>query len=161
METRLVALAEAYARFGRSLNDIGSPEELAEQMLALVPQPSVWDDAVGPFYTTTAVGALLGGVSRQAVADRRRRHTLFALQTLEGDWVYPTFQFAQDASVHSVIGSIQQRIPTPLVDGWTLAGWLTTGQGALGGMSIVDWVRAGGDSTPVDLLIDEMVVRSR
>lgn len=161
VETRLAELAKAYAQSGRSLGDIGSPEDLADQMLALVPRPSAWDDAVGPFYTTAAVAALLGGVSRQAVADRRRRHTLFALQTLEGDWVYPTFQFAQDASVYSIIGSIQQRLPEPLVDGWTLAGWLTVGQQTLGGMSVVEWIRASGDTIPVDALIDEMAIRSR
>ncbi len=161
VESRLTALSERYAQYGRSLDDIGSPEELADQMVALVPKPSAWDEAIGPFYTTSSVGAILGGISRQAVADRRRRHTIFALQTSEGDWVYPTFQFRPDGSVISALGSIQQHLADDLVDGWTLAGWLTANHARLGGVSVVEWARSGGDEGVVDSLVSDFDQRSR
>jgi len=161
VESRLAALSERYAQYGRSLDDIGSPEELADQMVALVPKPSAWDEAIGPFYTTSSVGAILGGISRQAVADRRRRHTVFALQTSEGDWVYPAFQFRSDGSVISALGSMQQRIADGLVDGWTLAGWLTANHASLGGVSVVEWIRNGGDEGVVDSLASDLEERSR
>lgn len=67
---------------GRSLEELGSPEELAERMVATVPEPSPWGE-LGPFYSTRKVAKLLGGVSRQAIADRRKRGTLLGLRTAD------------------------------------------------------------------------------
>lgn len=161
VEERLSATEERYAAQGRSLTDLGTPEDLADQMVALIPPPSAWDRVVGPFYSTSGVAVLLGGVSRQAVADRRRRSTIFALQTTEGDWVYPAFQFDSHLSIYHALGSIQQRLPETVIDGWTLAGWLTAPQAGLEGSSVVEWVHDGGDADTVEALIAELVDRSR
>src|SRR3954453_1027352 len=68
---------------GRGLADLGAAEDVAAPMVATLPQPSPWPD-LGPFYSTKGIARVLGGVSRQAVDDRRRRRTLFALRT--SDW---------------------------------------------------------------------------
>jgi hypothetical protein len=161
VEERLSATQERYAAEGRSLTDLGTAEDLADQMVALIPPPSAWDQAVGPFYSTSGIATLLGGVSRQAVADRRRRSTIFALQTTEGDWVYPTFQFDSHLSIYPALGSIRQRLPETSIDGWTLAGWLTTPHDGLEGSSIVEWIHQGGDADTVEALVAELADRSR
>ncbi|MFQ5518024.1 MAG: hypothetical protein ACE5E8_10690 [Acidimicrobiia bacterium] len=60
--------------------------------MVTLPLPS-WDSLLGPFYTASGVARLLGGVSRQAIADRRRRNTLLGLQTTGGTWLHPAVQF--------------------------------------------------------------------
>jgi hypothetical protein len=42
------------------------------------------EEAVGLFYDTAGVAALLGGVSKQAVAARRKKRTILAVKTVEG-----------------------------------------------------------------------------
>lgn len=76
-------LEARYAERGRSLSELCPPEELAERMVATVPLPSPWGE-LGPFYSTGKVARLLGGISRQAIADRRKRGTLLGLQTIDG-----------------------------------------------------------------------------
>jgi hypothetical protein len=122
---------------------LGPPAEAAELMVSALPQPSPWADAVGPVYRTPAVRRLLGGVSRQALVDRARRHTLLALRTADDHLVWPTFQFQGShplAGLARVLGAFDRH-----VDEWTLAGWLRTEQAALDNQSVVDWLRAGGD----------------
>ena len=46
----------------------------------------------GPFYSTAGLARVLGGVSRQAIEERRRRRTVLALRTADDAWVYPAFQ---------------------------------------------------------------------
>lgn len=126
---------------GRSLGEIGSPEELARRMLEAVPVPSRWDDLLGPFYSTGQVGRLLGGVSRQAVADRRERRTVLGLKTADGVMVYPTFQFDQHNQVLAGLPEVLQCFRGTEVDDWTLAGWLISPLKALDGHSASEWLR--------------------
>src|SRR5580765_2997081 len=78
----------------RALAVLGAPADAAELMVSALPRPSPWADAVGPVYRTPAVRRLLGGVTRQALVDRARRHTLLALRTADDHLVWPAFQFA-------------------------------------------------------------------
>jgi hypothetical protein len=122
---------------------LGAPAEAADLMVSALPQPSPWTDAVGPVYRTPAVRRLLGGVSRQALVDRARRHTLLALRTADDHLVWPTFQFEGShplAGLARVLGAFDRD-----VDEWTLASWLRAGQPALDHQSVVHWLRAGGD----------------
>jgi hypothetical protein len=128
---------------GRSLADLGSPEELAGRMLAVVPEPSPWDNQLGPVLTTAGVARLLGGVSRQAVAERRRRRTLLALRTADRELVYPVFQFDR-GDVLPGLGEVMASFGGSSVDDWTVAGWLTARHDELGGASVPAWLKAGG-----------------
>jgi hypothetical protein len=142
LEERLTVLVE----HGHSLAELGAPAELADRMLAVVPAPSRWDDLLGPFYTTAEVAKRLGGISRQALADRRERRTILALKTADGVLVYPAFQFADGGhQVVAGLAEVLQAFRGSEVDEWTLAGWLVAPSRALGGRSVIDWLRDGRD----------------
>ena len=148
--SRLDELEARYAEHGRSLRDLGSPEEVADRMIAAVPSPSAWSE-LGPFYGTSRVAKLLGGISRQAVADRRARHTLLALKTADGAWVYPEFQFDDHHAVLEGLPEILKILSASEVDEWTLASWLTSRLRSLEDRSPIDWLRTGGE---LDQLLD-------
>lgn len=141
---RLGELEARYGEQGRSLADLGSADDLAERMVATVPAPSPWGE-LGPFYSTTRVARLLGGVSRQAIADRRRRGTILGLRTADGDWVYPDFQFDDHQTVLEGLPGIWKLLRATGVDEWTLASWLTSPMRSLGDRSPIDWLRRGED----------------
>lgn len=148
IQRRLDQLESEYAAVGRSLRELGSAEELADRMIASVPSPSPWRE-LGPFFTTSRVARLLGGISRQAVADRRARQTLLALKTADGAWVYPEFQFDRDSAVLAGLPEILRILRGSGVDEWTLASWLTSRSRALEGRSPIDWLRAARDRGPL------------
>lgn len=139
----------SYAERGRSLEEIGPPEELARKMVEVVPEPSRWDDLLGPFYTTAKVSEIWGGVSRQALADRRERRTLLGLKTSDGVLVYPTFQFNEHNDILAGLPDVLQCFRGSDVDDWTLAGWLVSPSRALDGRSPVEWLKAGRSPDPV------------
>ncbi|HVG10993.1 MAG TPA: hypothetical protein VNM67_25035 [Thermoanaerobaculia bacterium] len=143
----------SYAEHGRSLEEIGPPEELARRMVGVVPEPSRWDDLLGPFYTTSKVAEILGGVSRQAIADRRERHTLLALKTADGTLVYPNFQFNDHnevlAGLPEVLQCFRGQRGDNRIDDWSLAGWLVSKFRTLDSRSPVEWLRLGRDPEPV------------
>jgi hypothetical protein len=139
----------SYAERGRSLEEIGPAEELARRMVEVVPEPSRWDDLLGPFYTTAQVAKLWGGVSRQAVSDRRDRRTLLGLKTTDGVMVYPTFQFDTRNEILAGLPEVLQCFRSSAVDDWTLAGWLVSPSRALEGRSAVEWLHLGLDPEPV------------
>jgi len=127
----------------RALAVLGAPSDAAELMVSALPRPSPWADAVGPVYRTPAVRRLLGGVSRQALVDRARRHTLLALRTADDHLVWPAFQFDGSRPLDGlarVLGVFDRD-----VDGWMLARWLRVEQAALDDRSVIDWLRSGGD----------------
>lgn len=138
---RLSSLEAAYAERGSSLAELGSASDLAERMLAAVPSPSLWNDVLGPFYGSAQVARLLGGISRQAVADRRERGTLLGLKTADGAWVYPTFQFGPDNEVLPGLAEVTRILAASGIDEWTLAGWLTSSLAALGNRTPIAWLR--------------------
>ena len=141
---RLDQLEARYAALGRSLGDLGSVEELADRMIAAVPSPSPWSE-LGAFYSTTKVSKLLGSISRQAVADRRARHTLLALKTADNAWVYPEFQFDEHNQVLKGLPEVLRILMASEVDEWTLASWLTSRMRSLEDQSPIDWLRSGRD----------------
>jgi hypothetical protein len=134
-------------------------EALAERMLEVLPQPSPWNQLIGPFYTTSQVRTLLGGIRRQAIDDRRRRRTILVLTTADGTLVYPAFQFGDDNEVLKGFAEILQCFEPDVVDDWTLAGWLISPLKSLGGKSIVDWLRRGKDLQTAKQLARQAAVR--
>jgi hypothetical protein len=133
---------------GRSLKDIAPAEEMA-RTVEVVPEPSSWDDLLGPFYTTGQVEKLLGGVSRQAVADRCDRRTLLGLKTADAMIVYPAFQFGERNEVLAGLPDVLQCFGDSKVDDWTLAGWLVSPSQSLEGRTAVEWLSQGFDPEPV------------
>lgn len=117
----------------------GLADTLADLLAALPSVDGPWAAAVGPVYRTRQVRALLNGVSRQALLDRVRRHTLLALRTSDGHTVYPAWQLASGQVVPGLAEVLQSFAPDDageLVDPWTLAGWLRQPLDSLDGQSV-------------------------
>jgi hypothetical protein len=146
---RLVEFVEADQSAAAALGD---PDRFAERMLASVPEPSPWSDVVGPVYSTRGVARVLGGISRQAVAERRSRRRLFGVRTSDGEWVYPAWQFDSANRIVTGLPAVLACFEPDTVDGWTLASWLTSERAPLGGASVVEWLQAGRDVEPALVL---------
>jgi hypothetical protein len=136
-------------------DSLGDPDALAARMLAAVPEPSPWSE-LGPFYSTSGIARVLGGISRQAVEERRRRRTILALRTADGVWVYPAFQLDDRNRVVQGLAEVLDRFrPHTADDEWMVASFLAAPQPGLHGDSVVDHLRSGGDLAAVlDLAAD-------
>lgn len=121
--TRVVATHE---RAGRSATVVlGDPSSFAERAVqATAPEASQWDELVGPFLRSDGVQARLQ-ISRQAVAAKAARRRLLRTITVDGEHLYPLWQFVGDRLVDG-LAEVLSLFPEPSVDGWTLAAWLRT-----------------------------------
>lgn len=100
----------------------------------------------GPFYDTASVQALLG-VSRQAVEARRKKHTILAVQTADGRWAYPTFQFTGGDVDPALVSAIHAFREAPA---WSAAVWFLTPNPDLDDAIPLEWVQ---DRRPTDALV--------
>jgi hypothetical protein len=128
-----------------------SPKELTKRMLAVAPAPAPANkmaEQVGPeFYDTAGVTVVLAApgadpISKQAVEHRRKRRSLLALQTSDGRWIYPTWQFRD----HDVMPDLAEVLA--IFDqhpSWSVATWLTTPTADLDGVTAVQWLAEGRD----------------
>lgn len=134
---------------GQAPEQLGDADALAARMLAAVPQPSPWAE-LGPFYSTAGIARVLGGVSRQAVEERRRRRTIVALRTTDNRWVYPAFQLDERNQVVRGLADVLDRFrPASPDDEWMVASFLAAAQPGLGGNTIVEHLQTGGDVAAV------------
>lgn len=136
----LLDIEKRYRAGGRSVAELGI-DEVARRMASAVPAPSPVNDEIGPFYRTDQVVSLLG-ITRQAVNERLGKRTMLGMQTRDGVWVYPVYQF-EDRGIlprlPEVLRSFDRR-----ADPWAVAAWLVSKDARLGGERPLDRVRAGG-----------------
>lgn len=118
------------------------------RMLQAVPAVSRWNDVLGPFYGTNQVVQMCGGISRQALAGRRKRRTILGLKTADGVVVYPAFQFDAKNLILRGLPEALQCFRGVDVDDWTVAGWLVSPSQDLGGRSVAEWLRLGRELEP-------------
>lgn len=142
------ALAELVGARQPSLD----PAEAGRRAALKAVSGTMWTDAVGPFFDTDGVMALLGGVSKQAIHDRVRRHRLLALRTGSGRLVYPTAQFVDEHVVEGLGKVLAVLIPDD-AEAWMVASWLTTADPDLGDRSPIAALRAGA--------VDDVVAAAR
>ena len=127
---------------------------IAELLTALPQVAGSWAASVGPVYRTEQLRASLGGVSRQALADRARRRTMLALRTSDGHTVYPAWQFSGRTVLPGVSEVLQCFAPDEhgeLVDPWTLASWLRLPLEPLEGRSVAELLAQGEVAQAVSL----------
>lgn len=123
---------------------LGPADALAERLVAVVPTPSRLAEVVGPVYRQATL-AKQWGCSRQAVGDLVHRRRLLALTTSDRVVVIPAFQL--DAGLRPLhgIADVLAILTEDIVDGWTLASWITAPQQRLGGHSVIEHLAANGD----------------
>jgi hypothetical protein len=129
------ALAARVREHERAGNEVwrvlGDPGKLADRALdATVPEPSPWNELVGPFTRTEGVQARLN-ISRQAVASKAARRRLLRVITADDVHLYPVWQFAGHGVVRG-LPDVLALFDEDAIDGWTLAGWLRTPEPDLG-----------------------------
>ncbi len=128
------------------------PAEAGRRAALKAVSGAMWADAVGPFYDTEGVMALLGGVSKQAVNDRVRRHRLLALRTGSGRLVYPAAQF-DDEHVVDGLGDVLDVLVPDNTEAWMVAAWLATPDPELDQRAPFEALRAG--------VVDDVVQAAR
>lgn len=115
----------------RARSVLGEPRLFAELAVrASAPVASPWDELAGPFVRSDGVQARLK-ITRQAVAAKAARRRLLRTITVEGEHLYPLWQF--DGNL--VLGGLAEVLalfPEQAVDGWTVAAWLRTPDPDLG-----------------------------
>lgn len=155
VSAELARRVDALRATGQAPEQLGDADALAARMLAAVPQPSPWAE-LGPFYSTAGIARVLGGISRQAVEERRRRRTILALRTTDGMWVYPAFQLDdRNRVVHGLAEVLDRFRPDTPDDEWMVAAFVAAPQPGLDGRSIASHLRAGGDLAPAIDLAEE------
>lgn len=110
---------------------------------------SRWRDVVGRVYTASQIKRVFA-VDDDQLDSRVGAGTMLRCVTSDGVDVFPAFQF-DDAKLLRGLANVLEVFSEDIVDGWTLASWLRTPLRALGGRSLVDHLREGGD---VDLAVD-------
>jgi hypothetical protein len=159
VRARLTRVVDDLRSQGQAPEALGAPDVLAARMIGAVPQPSPWAE-LGPFYSTTGIARVLGGVTRQAVEERRRRRTILALRTADGVWVYPAFQLdGRNRVVRGLADVLVRFRPETPDDEWMVASFLAAPQPALSGRTVVDHLRDGGDLADAIALADERAER--
>jgi DNA-binding transcriptional MerR regulator len=146
LNDRMTQTEATWRAVGETLSSLGDAETLAGRLMSSVPQPSEWDERAGPFYTTRAVCERLGGISRQAVLERRRRGSILGLKTADGVWVYPTWQFLDDGRLRPGLRDVLGPFAERGIDGWEVAAWLESTSKDLGGASPRNYLLTMGEA---------------
>ncbi len=129
------------------------PQAAGERAASLTTAGLAWNEAVGPFLDTDGVRCVLGGPSRQAVADRVRHRRLLALRTADDGGaarlLYPLWQF--DGRTLEMLPGVLAAAgydPADPTHGWHVASWLSAPDRGLGGQRPRDLL-AHGHATDV------------
>lgn len=124
------------------------PAEAGRRAALQAMSGAIWTDQLGPFYDTEGVMSLLGGVTKQAVNDRVRRHRLLALRTGSGRLVYPAAQFDGQRVVDG-LGAVLDVVVPDDIESWAVASWLTTTDPALDDLTPIEALRRGNRDAAV------------
>lgn len=149
------SLATAAASFRRTLSRLGldADEELrdpaffGQRAALLAGAETLWGRHLGGLLDRTDVQALLGVTTRQAVHDLVQRGRLLGLPTRDGHTVYPRFQFGPDGRPYTALSKVITAFRAAEADPWTIASWFTSEQPELDGLTPVDWMSRGLDTT--------------
>ena len=138
-----VAFVEA---LGEVLGERPLSVQAARRAALAAAAATVWEDVVGPLLSGQQVRELMGGVSRQRLEQLAGSGRLIVLEERSGQRRYPAWQFGEDGRPLAALVAAHQRLVT---DGemspWSAASWCVHEHDQLGGLSPLDWARAGRD----------------
>ena len=110
----------------RELSRLGTPEDVARKIIAALPDAgAAWSSAVGPVYTSHGLQSWLG-VSRQAISQKAKANHYLRLQTTDGVYVFPSFQFNENGQGLPHLSDILSELAKGANDTWMWATWLNT-----------------------------------
>lgn len=140
--SHLTRVAHAYSEAGVAAPSVDTLVELAASVIpAAVRNPL--DVEIGPFFDTAGVQAFLD-VTKQGVEKRRAKHTIMALRTADGRWVYPVWQFEDRQVIPALVPAFQAFADSPP---WSAALWFVTENPDLDGATPLGWL---GDGLPTE-----------
>lgn len=144
VEPRILGLVIKLTESGVDLPD---PKDLARLLQANLPEVSAELDPhyadIGPFYASGGAIRQLGGGTKQALDSRRRSQTVLAMQTGDGTWLYPAWQFTGQGGIHAVLAPVFKALRG--IDRWLAGVWLVSDHPDLSGRSPRRALRDGVD----------------
>lgn len=147
---RTDAEIEAAAKRLEQLLDELDPAEVAANAATDVGGAEAWVEAVGPFYGTATVAAVLG-VSMSTVYARTRSSTALSCRTGSGRIVFPVWQFV-DGQVLPGLVPVLRILGGSDVSAWNIASWLRSPETELAGRTPLAVLTAGGEDELVLLV---------
>lgn len=121
-------------------------EALGQAAALTIARPHVWEGQLGPLLASAQLRSLLGGISREALAQRVKRGTLLALRDQRGKVRYPLFQLDESAATpYPQVPALIKLFRDRGLSSWELATFMTTPQPELSDRSPVDWMRSSGN----------------
>lgn len=149
-------IAEAQSELGQKLAERLDPNNLPQdvtgfvsRMLSICPTKAPKNpmaDLVGPeFFDTTGTATYLAGpgnkpLTKQAIADRRARSTVLAVQSSDRKWLYPTWQFHEHRVLPGLAPVLKAFDDQPR---WAVATWIATPNPDLEHTSVKEWLLEG------------------
>lgn len=142
-------------RRGQTIDDVGGVEAVVHAMEAALPVVNELARRAGPVHTTNQLRRLLPGVHAhplgdQAVYNRVKARTLIGAKTMEGQWVYPAFQFQprpgrlQPRDDVLTLWRLLPAVDQDRFDAWSLIAWLTGARRDLDGQAPLAWLDTHG-----------------
>lgn len=143
-KSRLVkGFAEGLELLGELPGD-DDPESLGRAAALTLPRPWVWEERFGPLLTSAEIRNLLGGISREALAQRVKRGTLFGLRDERSRVRYPLMQLDEEARTPlKGLPALIKLFRGLDLSGWELASFLTAVQPELDGQPPTAWLAEG------------------
>lgn len=134
------------------LDDFGNHAESA-----VSPHP-YFDDVV-PFYDNEGARRWLGNVSPEDLSHRRAERSILAVQTGDGTWLYPSWQFDENGGVRQVLQPVLAELSR--LDGWVAGVWLVNPHPGLGARSPRRALADGEDPRLIASLASHCFSRTR
>ncbi|WP_299056433.1 hypothetical protein [uncultured Nocardioides sp.] len=170
LEDVVIALPEVYAEWVLSdlratlitrFSDLSSagvtlpaPTEMADLLSAALPVPTAELDPhfadLAPFYNSDGASRQLGNITKQAVDSRRRSGTILAMQTGDGTWLYPAWQFTGNGKIHAALVPALRSLRG--MDRWQAGVWLVSAHPDLDGLSPRQALSDGADPEQIAAL---------
>ncbi len=139
------AIIDRVPDFDVSELDDESLDRTVDMIVGLLPRRSAWDAILGPFYTTGSLCRTLN-ITRQALDSRVRTGSLIRVRTVDGRFLYPSFQIHDGVAVPG-LAPVVRILRSGTEDDYAIAQWLATpgGDGRSPARRLLD-----GESTDVD-----------
>lgn len=119
--------------------------QAARRAATLAAADQVWEGELGPLLSSSQVGDLLGGVSRQRVHELLRARRLIGLHDSAGRLRFPAFKFHGGRPLEPLV-SAYWTLRDASLDEWSAASWCVSQDAALGGRSPAQWAHEDIDA---------------